>query len=142
MLHVRNYCHKLLKSFHQSCFSHNGTTDAGSLKSPPPPLHGWGPNLHVVEDEEQRLCGKPLEEFTAVHVWWRVLAVVGLARVGVPLEVVPAGSDTISYVRMTSVNKAHTSVNAPAHPMHTHVCTQARMHAHTHAHAHTHTPLT
>ena len=93
-------------------------------------------HLHVVEDEEQRLCGKPLEEFTAVHVWWRVLAVVGLARVGVPLEVVPAGSDTISYVRMTSVNKAHTSVNAPAHPMHT------SMHTRTHARTRTHTPLT
>lgn len=59
--------------------------------------HGWGPHLHVVEDEEQRLCRKPLEEFTAVHVWWRVLAVVGLARVGVPLEVVPAGRETMSY---------------------------------------------
>ena len=53
------------------------------------------PHLHVIEDEEQRLCGESLKEFTAVHVWWRVLAVMRLSWIGVPLKVVPTSESAI-----------------------------------------------
>ena len=94
-------------------------------------LHSFrNPHLHVVEYEEQGLRGQPLEEFTAVHVWWWVLAVVGLGQVRIPLKVVPTCSNTIkrhrchqrfsecsihknnhmpNYTSLTSFQFAHTS---------------------------------
>ena len=63
------------------------------FKAARPPLS----HLHVIEDEEQRLCGESLEEFTAVHVWWRVLAVMRLSWIGVPLKVVPTSESAIKY---------------------------------------------
>ena len=63
------------------------------FKAARPPL----PHLHVIEDEEQRLCGESLKEFTAVHVWWRVLAVMRLSWIGVPLKVVPTSANVIKY---------------------------------------------